>query len=206
MGRLRLRSRPVIPGIAGRHTPPISYTPDYKHVTYPNSPLKSQGVDISCSLTISTLAASLKTTPFCGREAWNCTASQCSVARPAGLHYVRLSALLTSRVPPACFLQAGRRPTRSHTPGSSSILPLLPGPQRGSYPRPERGEPSVQLPAAFRWERSPSTPNSRLDSTSPAPFKTPHISLLLLQHFSVFHQKHSAHLPHHPSSLACAPH
>ena len=85
MGRLRLRSCPVIPGIAGRHTPPISYTPDYKHVTYPNSPLKSQGVDISFSLTISTLAASLKTTPFCGREAWNCTASQCSVARPAGL-------------------------------------------------------------------------------------------------------------------------
>ena len=148
MGRLRLRSRPVIPGIAGRPTPLISYTPDYKHVTYPNSPLKSQGVDISFSLTISTLAASLKTTPFCGREAWNCTASQCSVARPAGLHYVRLSALLTSRVPPTCFLQAGRRPTRFHTPGSFSILPLLPGHQRGSYPRPVRGEPSVQLPAA----------------------------------------------------------
>ena len=57
--------------------------------------------------------------------------SQDSVARPVGL----LSA-------------GGTTPTPlSHT----RILfhpPPPPGPQRGSYPRPERGEPSVQLPAA----------------------------------------------------------
>ena len=72
--------------------PPISYTPDYRHITYPNSPLKSQGVDMSFCFIVSILAASpasyiadlahqaspagLKTTPFCGCEA-------CS--RPAGL-------------------------------------------------------------------------------------------------------------------------
>ena len=67
--------------------PPISYTPDYMHITYPNSPMKRQGVDMSFCFIVSTLAAiptsyiadlahqaspaGLKTTPFCGWERQN---------------------------------------------------------------------------------------------------------------------------------------
>lgn len=70
--------------------PPISYTPDYMHITYPNSPMERQGVDMPFCFIVSTLAASpasyiadlthqaspagLKSTPFCGREAWDHTA------------------------------------------------------------------------------------------------------------------------------------